>query len=208
MEPVLAESVETSFWYAAWAWAVMLLLLGLTLVVMEVFIPSGGVLGFLAVSSVVAAVVVGFMDGRPWVGFTILASAVFGMPVALVLALKWWPSTPFGRRMLLGPPTDGEVLPGGPRQRSLKELVDRVGVAKSEMLPSGAVLIGGRTITALSEGMPIRAGQRVRVIEVHGSRVVVRPVDEELPSLSDSDSDPLSRPIDTVGIDPFEDPPA
>jgi membrane-bound serine protease (ClpP class) len=66
------------------------------------------------------------------------------------------------------------------------------------------VTIDGRKVDAVSEGMPIEAGCRVRVLEVHGNRVVVRPVDEE--SGAEEESDPLSRPIDSLGSDPFEDP--
>ena len=204
MDLLWADGLWGASWLAPWAWAILLLLVGLALVVLEVFIPSGGILGFLAACSIIAAVAVGFMDGRPWVGFAILITAVFGIPIAVVLALHWWPRTPLGRRMLLGAPTDGEVLPDSARRRKLKALIDQVGVAKSKMLPSGAVTIDGRTIDAVSEGMPIDAGQRVRVIDVHGNRVVVRPVDDE-PS-SSADADPLSRPIDAVGLDPFEDP--
>ncbi len=206
MEVLLAENAGATYLSAAWAWAVLLLLVGLTLAILEVFIPSGGILGFLAFSSVVAAIVVGFMDGRPWVVLAILATAVFGLPGAVVLALRWWPNTPLGRRTLLNAPGDAEVLPGRNRERDLKELLNRMGIAKSKMLPSGAVTIDGRTIDAVTEGMPVDAGQRVRVVEVHGNRVVVRPVDDESPSATDPD--PLSRPIDTVGLDPFEEPPA
>jgi membrane-bound ClpP family serine protease len=204
MDLFWGDGLWAASWLAPWAWAILLLVLGLALVVLEVFIPSGGILGFLAGCSILAAVVVGFMDGRPWVGLTILATAVFGIPVTVMLALRWWPSTPLGRRMLLGAPTSGEVLPDGSRQRTLKELIGREGVAKSKMLPSGAVSIDGRTINAVSEGMPIDVGQRVRVIDVHGNRVVVRPVDGE--ASSPADADRLSRPIDAVGLDPFDDP--
>ena len=204
MDLLWADGLWGASWLAPWAWAILLLVVGLALVVLEVFIPSGGILGFLAACSIIAAVAVGFMDGRPWVGSAILVTAVFGIPLAVILALHWWPRTPLGRRMLLGTPTDDEVLPDRARRRKLKELINQVGVAKSKMLPSGAVTIDGRTIDAVSEGMPIDAGQRVRVIDVHGNRVVVRPVDDE-PS-SSADADPLSRPIDAVGLDPFEDP--
>jgi len=205
MDLLWADGSLAAYWHAPWVWAILLLVLGMGLAVLEVFVPSGGILAFLAASSVFAAIVLGFMDGRPWVGFTILASAVLGVPGVVMLALRWWPRTPLGRRMLLDVPTGKEVLPGVPRQRSLKKLVGRVGVAKSEMLPSGAITIDGRTVNALSEGMAIDAGQQVRVIEVHGNRVVVRPVDERAPS--PEDPDPLARPIDTVSMDPFEDPP-
>jgi len=201
MELVWADSTLGAYWAAPWAWAIVLLVLGLGLAVLEVFIPSGGILSFLAASSIIAAIVVGFRDG-PAVGFSIMITAVFGLPAAVVIALKWWPSTPMGRRMLLKAPDDTDVLPDSPRRRKLKELVGRVGAAKSEMLPSGAITVDGRTVDAVSEGMPIDAGQRVRVIEVQGRRVVVRPVDEGAPSTTDAD--PLYRPIDTVGQDPFE----
>jgi membrane-bound serine protease (ClpP class) len=190
---------------APWAWALLLLVVGLGLAVMEVFIPSGGILSFLAICSLVAAITLGFIDGRPWVGFSVLTMAVFGLPGAVILALHFWPKTPLGRRMLLRVPSDSEVLPDGPRQRKLKELVGRVGVAKSKMLPSGLVMVDGRKFDAISEGMPIDVGVRVRVLEVHGNRVVVRPVDED--SAAEEESDPFSRPIDSLGGDPFEEPP-
>ena len=204
MELLWAESFGAGSWLALWAWAILLLMVGFGLAVMEVFIPSGGILGFLAICSVIAAIIVGFMDGRGWVGFAVLTTAVFGLPAAVILALRWWPKTPLGRRMLLRVPSDAEVLPDGPRQRKLKELVGRIGTAKSRMLPAGLVSIDGRKFDAVSEGMPIDAGTRVRVLDVHGNRVVVRPVEEE--SGGGEDADPLSRPVDSVGSDPFEEP--
>ncbi len=82
-------------------------------------------------------------------------------------------------------------------------MVGKIGVAKTLMMPSGAVLVDGQTIDALSEGMPIEAGQRIQVIEVHGSRVVVRPADESDSTASD---DVLSQPIESLGLDSLEDP--
>src|SRR5262249_43991186 len=82
-------------------------------------------------------------------------------------------------------------------RRSLRQLQGKLGVAKTVMLPSGAVLIDGQTIDALSEGPPIEAGQRVRVIEVHGNRVVVR-VADDAPASTD---DVLSQPIESLGLD-------
>ncbi|MHC4403001.1 MAG: NfeD family protein [Planctomycetota bacterium] len=205
MDFLLASGIYTSYWSAPWVWAIVLLVLALALVVMEMFIPSGGILGLLATSATVAAIWVGFTDGRPWVGFTILVTAVLGLPAAVILGFRWWPKTPLGRRIMLKAPRSKDVLPDHPRQRHLKDLVNRVGYAKSKMLPSGAVLVDGHTVDAVSEGMPVDVGQRVRVIEVHGNRVVVRPVDEETPS--QADPDPLSRPIDSIGSDPFDVPP-
>ena len=69
------------------------------------------------------------------------------------------------------------------------------------MLLSGIITIDGRTVDAVSESMPIEAGQAVQIVQVHGHRVVVRPIEEE----------PAAPPIDPLQEtydNPFEDPPA
>lgn len=188
-----------------WVWALLLVLVGLALAVLEVFIPNGGILAFLSICSMLGAIVLGFRQG-PLAGLGILAVAIVGLPIVVVLALKYWPETPLGKRVMLGSPRSEDVQPDFAERRGLAELVGQVGQAKSPMLPSGAVSVAGRTIDAVSEGVPIEPGQRVQVVEVRGNRVVVRPVEDE-PPRSD-DPDPLHRPIETVIPDPFADPPA
>jgi len=186
--------------------ALLLLLAGLGLVILEVFFPSGGLLGFLSACAIIASVVVGFrVEPRPVVGIVILLTSLFGVPVVLMTALHFLPQTAMGRRILLIVPRSDEVLPDSPKKRRLKALIGQVGRAKSKMLPSGVITVAGRTIDAVSEGMAIEPGQPVRIIEVRANRVVVRPVDEETSLLSDED--PLSRPVDSVVEDPFDEPP-
>jgi membrane-bound ClpP family serine protease len=184
-------------------WSALLLILGLALVVVEVFVPSGGILGFLSIVSLVSGIILAFYHQGAEAGFIFLAITAATVPTALALAFRWWPKTPMGRRLLLDIPTSEEVLPDSPERRSLRQLVGRLGVAKTVMLPSGAVLVDGHTIDALSEGMSIEAGQRVRVVEVRGNRVVVRPADDVEEQTSD---DVLSQPIESLGLDSLEDP--
>lgn len=185
------------------AWAAVLLLVGLALAVLELFVPSGGVIGFLACLSVLVAIVLAFRQG-PWYGLSFLGLAVVALPAALIAALHWWPKTPMGQRVLLRVPSSEEVLPDTGKRRELKSLVGQIGQAKSLMLPSGPVAIQGRTVDAVSEGMAIEAGQWVRVIEVRGTRVVVRPSEEGPPPAGPDDT--LSQPIDVLGLNPFDDP--
>jgi len=183
-----------------WIWAVLLLVLGSGLAVLEIFFPSGGVLGFLSAAAVLASLVMGFQQG-PLAGVLVLFSAVVGLPVVIVLGFKYWPKTAMGRRVLLMAPTSKEVLPDDPEKKRLKSLIGRTGHAKSKMLLSGIITIDGRTVDAVSESMPIEAGQAVQIVQVHGHRVVVRPIEEE----------PAAPPIDPLQEtydNPFEDPPA
>lgn len=186
-------------------WAVLLLMLGLGLVMLETFVPSGGILGFLSFTAILASIIVAFQESGPKVGAAFLVVACVAVPIVLSVAFRYLPQTPMGRRLLPSIPTTEEVMPDSAERRRLRELVGHVGRAKSMMLPSGAVLIEGQTIDAVSEGQPIEPNQPVRVIEVRGNLVVVRPVQEGQATKTPTD-DLLSRPIETLGIDPLEDP--
>jgi membrane-bound serine protease (ClpP class) len=133
-----------------------------------------------------------------------MAIALVALPSAFALAIKIWPDTPLGRRILPDIPNSEEVLPTSEHRRNLQELVGHVGRAKSLMLPSGAAEINGHTVDAISEGVAIEPGQLVRVVEVRGNRVLVRPATEH--SVVRSPDDPLSQPIESLGLEAFEEP--
>jgi membrane-bound ClpP family serine protease len=184
-------------------WAVVLLLLSIGLVVMEAFIPSWGMLGVLATLCALGGIGLAFYSS-PVHGAIVLAASLIAFPVVIYAAVKWWPNTPVGRRVLLRAPTSEEVLPDTPQLRYLRQLVGKLGRAKTVMLPSGAVEIEGRTIDAVSEGMAIEKGQLVKVVEVRGNRVVVRAVDEaeagRASDQADQDAPPL-RPLDSFDME-------
>lgn len=184
-------------------WAALLLALGLATGIMELFVPSGGILGLLSLGSLLGSIGLAFVHG-PLVGLMFLAMVVLGAPVVLSFSLRWWPHTPVGRRLLLKPPHSADVLPDSELRRRLKGMVGKFGEAQTLMTPSGAVLIEGRVVDAVSDGTVIEPGQRVRVLEVRGNRVVVHASDE--PAAPADALDPLSQPIDSLGLDPFEDP--
>lgn len=191
-------------------WSICLLFAAVALIVLELFIPSGGILSFLAAVAVLAAVVVGFTDG-PRTGLIMLVVALVVVPVVLASAVRWWPHTPIGQLILISPPEDpDDVLPETEAYRGLKSLVGRVGRSKSKMLPSGAVVIDDRSYDAVSEGMAIDAGVAVKVVAIKTNRIVVRPTDEVTANTSpvspEETSDVLSQPIESLGIDGLDEP--
>ena len=117
------------------AWSVLLLLLGLTLVVLEVFVPSGGILGLLSIGALISSITLAFYHRGLEVGLIFLTVSAVLVPSALALAFRYWPNTPMGRRLLLDVPKEEEVLPDSPERRSLRQLVGKVGVAKTVILP-------------------------------------------------------------------------
>ena len=191
------------------AWAILLMVLGCgALVVMEVFIPSGGIISVLSAVAFIASIVIASWESPttgPMTGLAFAAATVFVVPVLFAMAFKYWPRTPMGKAFLGELPTAEEVLPTDSR----RALLGRVGVARSKMLPSGAVEIDGQMVDAVTQGQAIEPGAYVVVVEVRANRVVVRPAGkDQRPSHQSSKdiNDLLARPIDELGIDSLEDP--
>ena len=116
-----------------WVWALMLIVVALGLAVLELFVPSGGVLAFLSIASIIGSLILAFKSG-PVVGLVFLVGVIIGLPTSFGMAVKWWPHTPIGRRILLR--AGGEdVLPDDDFHRGLKGLIGQTGEAKSKMLP-------------------------------------------------------------------------
>lgn len=178
-------------------WAMVLLVLGCGLLVLEVFIPSGGIFGFLATVAVVGSLIMAFRRDTT-TGLSFMAVAVFAVPTVLGVAFKYWPRTPMGRAFLGEVPSEDDVKTDDPR----RALVGRVGVAQSKMLPSGAVLIDGQYIDAVSQGLAIDPGEPVVVVEVRANRVMVRPARaHEVRTADLRPDDVLSRPLQDFGLD-------
>jgi membrane-bound ClpP family serine protease len=187
------------------AWAILLLLLGLVLVVLEVFIPSGGIISILAAIALITAIVIASWEGSttgPVVGFVFATITVFAVPVLVAMAFKIWPKTRMGKAFLGELPREDEVLPEDPR----RALLGRVGVARTKMLPSGAVEVDGQMIDAVSQGQAIEPGTYVVVAEVRANRVVVRPAGKDQRPSHVNPSEILSRPIEELGIESLDDP--
>ena len=110
-------------------WSGLLLLVGLLLAVGEIFIPSVGLLGFLSVASMLSAIGLAFYTHGIGVGLLFLTFTAVAGPVTLMAALRVWPKTPMGRRLLLDVPREDEVLPDTPARRTLRGLVGKVGMA-------------------------------------------------------------------------------
>ena len=183
-------------------WAILLMLLGCGLVVLEVFIPSGGLLGFFSAVSIIASIVMAFRhDTTMGLGFIVLT--LLAVPATLAVAFKVWPHTPMGKAFLGVLKSSAERSPVETR----RELVGKLGIAKSKMLPSGAVKIDGQYLDAVTQGGAIDKGQAVVVVEVQGNRVVVRPADEaEASRVAKDPQDVFSTPIEELGIESLEDP--
>lgn len=183
-------------------WAALLVVAGFALLVLEILLPSGGILSVLAASALIASVIIAFRTGGATTGFTFITIVLVLAPAVLTAAFRYLPRTPIGRALLGEAPKDEDVLTADPR----RQLIGKVGVARSKMLPSGSVEVDGQMLDAVSKGQAIEPGQNVQVIEVRGNRVVVRLAPDDMRPGTSNPSDLLNRSIEELGIDSLDDP--
>ena len=156
-------------------WVAALFLVGIGVIVLEVFVPSGGVLGFVSVAAIIAAIATAFLELGVGAGTAMIALSVVVVPVILGLAFRWFPETPLGRRVLPAPPEAADVVPDAPRRRRARDVVGQRGRTTSDLLPWGTVEVGSESLDGVSEGGPIDAGSEIIVVAAQGAAVVVRP---------------------------------
>ena len=135
---------------------------GLGLLFIEVFIPSGGILGILAFCASAFGIYGLFHQGH-----AVMAS---GAIVALVV-LGFF-TLRFGlRRTRLDASLDSAASTS--RDENISDLVGKTGTAHTELRPAGIAVIDGTKIDVVSPGHFISKGAAVEVIDNTGNRVVV-----------------------------------
>lgn len=149
--------------------AVLLLALGLGLIVAEVLFPSFGILSVLATVALVASIAMAFQDSTA-TGVQFLIATALLVPAVILLGFKILPRSPLGRRLVIaGGPADGKNVQD-PRDLLL---LGQEGTIEAACRPAGMARLDGRRVDVVTRGEWIEAGERVKVIEVEGNRVVV-----------------------------------
>lgn len=156
--------------------AVFLYIACAALIVAEVFIPSGGLLGICALACVTGGVAICFRYS-PTAGWIGVIVAIVTVPTFLITAYRFLPKTRFGQRVILAPPVRkrGDAIADTPE---LGKLLGRTGRVLSALRPVGMCEFGGRRVECVAEEGYVEKGKKVNVIRVEGTQVTVRVMDE------------------------------
>ncbi|MFI4860369.1 MAG: NfeD family protein [Phycisphaerales bacterium JB063] len=156
-------------------WAVVAFGLAVLLVVVEAFMPSGGIVGALAGVCAVVGIVLFFNIDTLW-GMISMAITLIALPF-LIAGLIWvWPNTAFGRWVTLGDDDAGELEGNGPNADSDGAVtVGTLGMTLTDLRPVGACRLEGRRTDCIALSGVIPSGTPVKVVSVEGSTVKVKP---------------------------------
>lgn len=158
-------------------WAIILFGVAVILFLVELFLPSGGLLGMASAAALVTGVVLFFWIDTA-LGTISAIVTLIAIPFGIGFALKIWPQTPIGRMLMLGN-TDAETaakqsLTG--RQDHMK-LVGTRGRALTDLRPVGTCEINGKREECLAIGTMIDTGAIVEVTRSNGMQLEVREVE-------------------------------
>lgn len=164
-------------------WGIVLVALGIAMFMVEILLPSGGVIGLAATAAVIVGVVFLFRVDTTF-GLIGAIVALAALPFLIGAAIKLWPNTLIGRMLTLKTPsrvgkTEEEQAHGATTaEPPVAVKVGDTGKALTRLRPVGTVLFSGRREECLAVGGVIDQGATVRVVNIDGRQIKVKAVRE------------------------------
>lgn len=149
------------------AWMLIYLALyviALGLIILELFLPTGGILGAAATVAILYC-----LYGLFSVEQDVLAYLLMIFTVGYVVwALR------FGVRRLAHNDTLADGVSTGADVKQASQLIGREGVTLTPLHPAGVARIDGRRYDVVTSGAFVESGVTVSVVDTSGNRIVVR----------------------------------
>jgi membrane-bound serine protease (ClpP class) len=150
------------------SWIIALLILGGVLLFLETLLP-GLIVGIIGLLCLAGAVVLGYLNFGLATGSAVLGIVLLELTVGAWLWLKYFPDSRLARKFI-SQQTVGDLGVSRP------ELLNATGETLSQLRPSGKAIVNGQPLDVVTEGDLIERGVKIKVIQVEGTRIVVRPL--------------------------------
>ena len=151
----------------------VLFILGLLLLIVEMFIPGFGIAGG---SGLVLLVVAIILTARtPFEAFVMLVIVLILVTLVLAVILRSAKRGKLSRKLILW---SSEKHENGFRStEDMSTLLDREGVALTVLRPAGTGSFEGRRLDVVSDGNFIEKGIRIKIVRIDGRRILVERID-------------------------------
>lgn len=196
--------------------AILLYFAAVLLAGIDLFVPSGGMLLILGAVAAIGCVLFAFQSGQT-MGMAMLTIVVATIPVFVAVAIRIWPRTPIGRRIILGLP---DQHPRGEQEvsnESTNEMIGLVLEAESPIMPAGQFRYLDRFYSVAAETGFIEVGKRFEIVGFKNRNFIARETQLPLSSKDGVVSSPsnsaradlpvedlLEIPADQLGLDALD----
>jgi membrane-bound ClpP family serine protease len=176
---------------AEWLEVVLFAVGVLCLLIEVLLLPGTGVFGIGGLVMVVSAIVLtsqtfvlpqnDYQFEQMTRGLMTVVVAFLGIFVGVIALRYMLPGTPVFRQLVMPGPRSEEMHEQIERERlvQFEWLMGHEGVTITPLRPGGKAKFGDEVVAVVSDGSPLGVGQRVRVAEVYGNRVVVHSLEED-----------------------------
>jgi len=147
---------------------IILQLLAIIVIIAEIFIPSGGILGIIAIVTTIYSLFKVFNDVSFAAGLTLTIIDVFLYPIIILIGLKLVSQSPAALSKKLS--KEEGAISQNPKEL---EYIGQPGKCLTDLHPSGIIKIGDKRLDVITEGEFINKDSLVQVIKVDGNRIVV-----------------------------------
>ena len=155
--------------------AILMLLysVGVVILVLEIFIPSHGVLSIAGVGFLIAAIVKTFSYGGREAGIVAVFACLIFVPTFALVAIKYWHLTPVGRRIAPPNPVITTADTSVPVEE-MSRLIGQTGRSATPLRPVGICEFGQKRVSCVVEFGMIDTGVTVEAIRISGSNLAVQ----------------------------------
>lgn len=163
-------------------WEILIFIIGLALLLIEIFyIPGFGLLGILGIILMIGSIFFGLIGDFPIISENEISNALIQLAGALVASIvflfvlwKFLPGVPIWGRLILS--TSENQTEGFTSNPDFTFLIGKRGKALTLLRPAGIALIENKRYDVITEGEFISKGEDVEVVEVVGSKIIVKKI--------------------------------
>jgi membrane-bound serine protease (ClpP class) len=159
--------------FAGWE-SVILFVVGLILMIAEIFVTGFGIIGGLGVLALGAGVVMAAYDTT--YGLKAMLLAIIIAVIAGIVIFKYFGHLGMWNRLILS--DRQEKAAGYVPTRNYRHMMYQIGRTITPLRPSGTAVFHGQRFDVVSEGAFIPVDTEVQIVLVEGTRIVVRETDK------------------------------
>jgi membrane-bound serine protease (ClpP class) len=152
---------------------IILQLIGVFVLIAEIIIPSGGILGIITVSLMGYSLYLVFTTISTFAGMVFVIADIIMFPIVLFAGIKLLAKSPATLKTSLSK-TNGFSS----QSEELIEFIGLTGTVVTDLRPAGTAKINNRRVDVVSRGEYLDKGTEIVVLAVEGNRVVVKQKEE------------------------------